>query len=217
MSDLIQTAQRRYTCKAFDPSKKIPREQIEQLKTLLQFSPSSVNSQPWHFIVASSDAGKAQVAKGTDNFAANQAKILNASHVIVLCTKQEIGDEHLLHVLEQEAADGRVADEAGKAAVHQGRQFFVNMHRFELKDAQHWMEKQTYLALGTLLLGAATFGIDATPIEGFDVTALNQALQLREKGLNASVIVALGYRDDSDFNAKLPKSRLPQAEIISEI
>lgn len=217
MSELIKAVQRRYTCKAYNPNKKIPADHIEQLKTLLQFSPSSVNSQPWHFILAASDAGKAKVTQGTVNFAANTAKILNASHVLVLCTRQEISEPHLLRILEQETADGRITDADNKAAMHQGRQFFVNMHRFELKDAQHWMEKQTYLALGTLLLGAASLGIDATPIEGFDVTALNQALGLREQGYNASVIVALGYRDDSDFNAKLPKSRLPQAEIISEI
>ncbi len=217
MSELIKAVQSRYTCKAYNPEKKIPAEHIEQLKTLLQFSPSSVNSQPWHFIVAASDAGKAKVAEGTANFAFNTDKILKASHVIVLCTRQELSEQHLLQVLAQEAADGRVTDEKSKAAMHQGRQFFVNMHRFELKDAQHWMEKQTYLALGTLLLGAASLGIDATPIEGFDVTALNQALGLREQGYNASVIVALGYRDDSDFNAKLPKSRLPQSDVISEI
>ena len=38
------------------------------------------------------------------------------------------------------------------------------------------------LALGTLLLGAATLGIDATPIEGFDPQALDQELALNEKG-----------------------------------
>ncbi|MDI5829656.1 isocitrate/isopropylmalate family dehydrogenase, partial [Salmonella enterica subsp. enterica serovar Kentucky] len=33
------------------------------VKTLLQYSPSSTNSQPWHFIVASTEEGKARVAK----------------------------------------------------------------------------------------------------------------------------------------------------------
>jgi nitroreductase/dihydropteridine reductase len=37
-----------HTCKAYDPSRKIPSGQIEQLRTLLSDSPSSMNSQPWH-------------------------------------------------------------------------------------------------------------------------------------------------------------------------
>jgi nitroreductase/dihydropteridine reductase len=79
------------------------------------------------------------------------------------------------------------------------------------------MEKQVYLALGTLLLGAAALEIDACPIEGFDVKLLNDALDLRAQGLSAVVVVALGYRAADDFNAALPKSRLPMDEVLSEI
>ncbi|QSX33069.1 oxygen-insensitive NAD(P)H nitroreductase [Shewanella avicenniae] len=217
MSVLSEIAQRRYTSKAFDATQKIPQEKIEQLKTLLQFSPSSVNSQPWHFVITASDAGKATIAEATANFPFNTAKIQNASHVIVLCTRNQFSDEHLQRLLQQEEADGRIPDEAARAALHNGREFFVNMHRFELKDVQHWMEKQTYIALGNLLLGAGMLEVGATPIEGFDASVLNKVLGLREQGFTASVIVALGYSDASDFNAKLPKSRLPQTELFSEI
>lgn len=56
--DIVSVALKRYSTKAFDPTKKLTAEQAEKLKTLLQFSPSSTNSQPWHFIVASTDEGK---------------------------------------------------------------------------------------------------------------------------------------------------------------
>ncbi|MBT1443740.1 oxygen-insensitive NAD(P)H nitroreductase [Shewanella sp. JM162201] len=215
MQELAQLVRRRHTCKAFDPNRKISPEQVETLKTLLQFSPSSTNSQPWHFVLAGTEQGKATIARSTEQFGFNTPKILNASHVLVLCTKAQMDEAHLLRVLEQEQADGRFADEQAKQNQHNGRSFFVNMHRFELKDAQQWMEKQIYLALGTVLLGAAAMEIDACPIEGFDATVLNRELGLREKGLCASVVVALGYRSDADFNANMPKSRLPQDEIFT--
>ncbi|TXC43693.1 nitroreductase family protein, partial [Salmonella enterica] len=41
----------RYSTKAFDPSKKLTAEEADKIKTLLLYSPSSTNSQPWHFIV----------------------------------------------------------------------------------------------------------------------------------------------------------------------
>ncbi|GAB1040327.1 oxygen-insensitive NAD(P)H nitroreductase [Shewanella algae] len=217
MTDLTYLAKKRYTTKAFDPNKKIPQDKIEDLQSLLQFSPSSVNSQPWHFVLAVTDEGKAKIAESTADYGFNTPKILNASHVVVLCTRNNMDEAHLLRLLEQEDADGRFADENAKKGQHNGRSFFTNMHKFELKDLQHWMEKQTYLALGTLLLGASVLDIDATPIEGFDATKLNQVLGLREQGFTASVVVALGYHDESDFNAKLPKSRLPQEELFTKI
>ena len=61
--DIVSVALKRYSTKAFDATKKLTASEAEQLKTLLQYSPSSTNSQPWHFIVASTDEGKARVAK----------------------------------------------------------------------------------------------------------------------------------------------------------
>ena len=67
--DIISVALKRHSTKAFDASKKLTPEQAEQIKTLLQYSPSSTNSQPWHFIVASTEEGKARVAKSAaDNY-----------------------------------------------------------------------------------------------------------------------------------------------------
>ncbi|WP_029846631.1 nitroreductase family protein, partial [Vibrio parahaemolyticus] len=107
--------------------------------------------------------------------------------------------------------------EEAKAAVRGGRSYFVNMHRFDLKDANHWMEKQVYLNVGTLLLGASTLEIDAVPIEGFDPKVLDEEFGLREKGYTSVVIVPLGYHAEDDFNAKTPKSRWDAETVFTEI
>jgi nitroreductase/dihydropteridine reductase len=217
--DIARIALNRHTCKAYDPARKIPADQVEQLKTLLRYSPSSINLQPWHFIIASSEAGKARVAKAASQgvYASNGPKILNASHVVVFCVRTTLDEIHLASLLAQEDADGRYPTPESKAAQSKGRSFYTGLHRFDYKDTQHWMEKQVYLALGTLLLGAAALEIDATPIEGFDMRILNEELGLREQGLTSVVIAALGYRGADDFNAKLPKSRFPMERVIEEI
>ena len=56
--DSLNTAKTRYTTKAYDASKKIPKEQFEKLLEILRFSPSSVNIQPWHFLIAETDEAK---------------------------------------------------------------------------------------------------------------------------------------------------------------
>jgi nitroreductase/dihydropteridine reductase len=213
---LVSLAKSRYTTKSYDATRKIPQASIDVLLDQLRHSPSSVNSQPWHFIIAADEQGKSRVAKGAQGgFAYNEAKILNASHVIVLCTRTEMPDEHLEAVVAQEDLDGRFHNAEAKVGQDKLRRGYVDLHRYDLKDVQHWMEKQTYLALGTLLLGAASLGLDATPMEGFDARKLDEELGLREQGFTSLVIVSLGYRSETDFNAKLPKSRLSTESVFT--
>ncbi|WP_255504415.1 oxygen-insensitive NAD(P)H nitroreductase [Mesonia sp. HuA40] len=201
----------RYATKSFDENKKISAEDEEQLKNLLRMSASSINSQPWHFVIAKTDAGKERMAKGTAGFFSfNAAKVKQASHVILFCAKTDIDHGYLEQVTEKEDADGRFANSDLKAQKLGAKKLFTDIHRFDLKDAQHWMEKQVYLNLGSFLLGAASLGIDAVPMEGIDMKALDEEFGLREQGYTALVMVGLGYRAQDDFNAALPKSRLSE-------
>jgi nitroreductase/dihydropteridine reductase len=71
----------RYTTKAYDPHKKISAELMTQLQTLLRFTPSSTNSQPWHFVIVASDEGKANITRATTGpYGGNEVKVRNASH-----------------------------------------------------------------------------------------------------------------------------------------
>jgi nitroreductase/dihydropteridine reductase len=214
--NIAHIATSRYTTKPYDPNKRIDAALMEQLKTLLRYAPSSTNSQPWHFVIAENDEAKTRIARATVGpYASNEPKVLNASHVVVLCVHKELDDTHLRRLLEQEEKDGRIKTREERETVRRIRGFYVNMHRDELHDTPHWMEKQVYLALGELLIGAAVLGIDATPIEGFDRTILDDALGLSDRGLKSVVLAALGYRSADDFNAALPKSRLPADEILT--
>ncbi|CAM3657636.1 oxygen-insensitive NAD(P)H nitroreductase [Bordetella sputigena] len=216
--ETLTAIQDRYTTKAYDPARRIPQSRIEQLLEGLRLSPSSVNSQPWHFIVAGDDAGKARIAKAAQGtFSYNAPKIMDASHVIVFAARTDMTTRHMDAILEQEERDGRFSLEGAKEGQRRGRQSFVDIHRYEQKDLQHWMEKQVYLALGTLMLAAATLGIDTTPMEGFDFRLLDAELGLRERGYSSVVLLSLGYHAETDFNVRLPKSRLPRAEVMTFI
>lgn len=215
ITELVRT---RHTCKAFDPSRKIPAQLIEQLRDVLRHSPSSVNSQPWHFVLAGTEAGKARIATATQPaFPYNEQKILKASHVVVLCSRVDLDDAYLATLLAREEEDGRIRTAEARTAQCNTRNHYVNLHRYDRKDLQHWMEKQVFIALGSLLLGAAALGIDACPMEGFDPRRLDEELGLRSRGLTSLIVVSLGYRGTDDFNASQHKSRLPEASIFTEI
>jgi nitroreductase / dihydropteridine reductase len=216
--NIVEKAAQRHTVKAFDTSRKVPDEIIAQLRMLLRLAPSSVNSQPWHFVIAATDEGKEKIARAAEaGFQYNAAKIRTASHVVVLATRVAADEAYLETLLAQEERDGRFVNEAARTSGRGARALFTDIHRYNQKDVTQWYEKQTYLALGTLLLGAATLDVGATPMEGFNAEVLDKELSLREKGYSATVIVSLGYSGAEDFNAKLPKSRLPAEVLFTDI
>lgn len=208
-------ALQRHSCKAFDASKKIPDDQMQQLLDVLRLSASSVNSQPWHFFVAHSDDGKKKIASATDpGYSYNTAKIMHASHVVAICARTELQDDYLARLLSQETQDGRLPTAEAQQKQDATRRFYVGLHQ-QAGDICAWTQKQAYLSLGTLLFAASALGIDACPMEGFDGAALDAKLGLTEQGLSSVVLVALGYRSADDFNGGLPKSRLPATDVIT--
>ena len=210
----------RYTTKSFDPTKKISEDKMSAVKALLRMSPSSTNLQPWHFIITESDEGKERMAKGTQGFFKfNEPKVLNASHVILFCSRITADNDYMQHILEVEDKDGRYPNDEAKQMMNGGRNIFADIHKYDLKDLQHWMEKQVYLNIGNFLLGVAALEIDAAPMEGIDVKALDEEFGLRAKGFTAVTAVSIGYRTNEDFNStdKKPKSRLPESELFTII
>jgi nitroreductase/dihydropteridine reductase len=214
--DIVTAAKKRYSTKAYDPTRRVPEETMLQIYEVLRATPSSVNSQPWHFIVASTTQGKARLAKGLQGgYSNNEAKVRDASHVILFCTRVDAEDSYLERLLEQEGRDGRFADDEARGVTAKVRLNFTNRHRYTRKDLPQWYEKQVYIALGNAMLASAALGVDSTPMEGMDSGALDAELGLNEKGLSSLVLLSLGYHADSDFNARLPKSRLPREEVFT--
>lgn len=216
---ITEAANARFSAKVYDTERKISETDMVKLQDLLRLSPSSVNLQPWYFVIAQTPEGKARVAKSTDEaFPFNSSKITDASHVVVFASLIDTDDAHLSRLLNKEAADGRfdANPKEFRADMDRGRRMFIDIHKTQMNDQRAWMDKQTYLNMGQFMLGAAALGIDTTPMEGVDTDVLDQEFGLREKGYSALAVVSLGYHAESDFNANLPKSRL-NAEDIMEI
>lgn len=215
MKFVADISKRRYTCKAYNPDKKIPQEAMAQLYDVLRNSPSSVNSQPWHFIIAETDTAKDQILPAFFEF--NQPRVKNASHIVIFLSRNELPSEFLTKIVDQEDEDLRFPKDGMKQANDDGRRFFVGLNSQSEADLHHWQNKQVYIALGNLLLAAAALDIDSTPIEGFDPQKLEEILELKAKGYRSVVVASLGYRSDEDFNAQLNKSRLPFDDIFTII
>ena len=186
----------KHLTRAFDSSKTIPEETLQQLLRFLRSAPTSTNIQPNHFYVLATDEGKERLAANLgERFQDNSEKILNASHTIILTTRADLPDSHIEEVFDKETADGRFPDPAKRALWQSMTRDFLNLRNYGYKDLNHWMEKQTYMALGMTMMAAAELGVDATPLEGFDPTSVDKAFKIRETGHTTTVLLALGYPD----------------------
>lgn len=213
--DVMTASERRFTAKKYDDNRRLDDATVAKVEALLREAPSSVNSQPWHYVIAGSSEGRDLVARAADEkYSMNSNKLRKSSHVVVFCVRDDMDEAHMQALIEKEDADGRFTDDDARQAMAQGRSFFVDLYRPRMKE---WMARQVYLSLGYTMLGVAALGLDSTPIEGIDFDRLDELLNLREKGLRSLVALSIGYHDDSDFNAKLPKSRLSAEHVITHI
>lgn len=212
--DLFELSSRRFTTKHYDSTRKISNSDIEKLKEILRLTPSAVNSQPWHFIIGSSDKAKQLIRPAIAGF--NWPRTDDCSHFVVLCVKENLDETHLDAVTAQEDADGRFPNEAIKHEGDAKRKEYVSMKR-DRGQLRAWTTHQVYIAMASLLYGAASLGIQSTAIEGYSPNKLDEILELREKGLRSVAIVTLGYGSPNDSNATRQKSRLPADAIFSEL
>ena len=105
MTDMLDIVRQRYTTKHYDETKRISDEDFAKLAEVLRLSPSSVNSQPWHWFVADTDEAKAKILPAILDF--NRERVTKASHVVVFAVHEDLTDDYLKALLAQEVADGR--------------------------------------------------------------------------------------------------------------
>ena len=74
----------RYTTKKYDATRKVSQDDLDVLFEAMRLSASSINSQPWRFVVIESDAAKARMHKTFANkHQYNQPHVFDSSHIIL--------------------------------------------------------------------------------------------------------------------------------------
>ncbi|MBJ7551646.1 nitroreductase family protein [Marinomonas ostreistagni] len=212
---IIEDLSKRYTTKHYDANKRIPAAELEVIYEALRLSASSINSQPWKFVVIESDEAKQRFHNTFANkFQFNQKHAKTASHIILFAHKTHYKRDDYAKVVDQGIADGRTAPEQREQAF--GAFAFAELNTDEQGNTAAWTKAQTYLALGNTMHTLARLGIDSTPMEGVDPELIGELFADELAGYQCDVALAMGYRDDAaDYNAPLPKSRLSREQVIT--
>lgn len=199
----------------FDPTRTIPAETLQQLLKFLRSTPTSTNIQPNHFYVLATDEAKKRLADNLgERFQDNGEKVMNSSHTIIVTTRADLPESHVEAVFSKERADGRFPDPAKQELWESMTRDFLNLRNYGYKDVNHWMEKQTYMALGLTMMAAAELGVEAMPLEGFDPASVDKVFKIRETGHSTTVLLALGYPDPEKHYSN-PISRFDSDELFT--
>ncbi len=213
---IIEDLNRRYTTKKYDATKRISPDDMAIIKEALRLSPSSVNSQPWKFIVIESDEAKQRFHDTFVNkFQINQKHAKEASHIILFAYNPHFTIEQYKKRVDAEVNSGHLPAEKYDEMLGKGT-FFIELNTDETGFNGIWTKAQTYLALGNVLHSVARLGIDATPMEGIDSELIGEIFKKELGGYVCDVALALGYHlEGGDYNHGLPKARLSQENIIT--
>lgn len=210
MNSYIEDLQWRYATKKFDASKKVSEKDLETLLEAVQLTASSYGLQPYHVFVITDIA----LRKKLQPVSWGQTQIVDSTYLIVLANKSEVDAEWIDAYLKNVSETRSIPLEA----LSEYREMMHgNLLNLSTAEKSKWSAKQTYIALGNLLSAAASLKIDTTPMEGFDSGAYNELLGLTEKGLNACVVAAIGYRSDDDLSQNYAKVRQSKKELFTHI
>jgi nitroreductase len=205
---LQQALEWRYATKVFDATKKLSDADLNDLLTSLQMAPSSFGLQPWKFFVITNP----ELREKLKAVSWNQSQVTDASHLIVLARQTDMTATHIQTYIDDIKNTRGIPAESLEGYKQMMSGFIA---KFTPEERASWMEKQIYIALGFLMLAAATKGIDACPMEGFDAKAYDDILGLNAQGYTTTVLCPVGYRSQNDTYATLKKVRYPLSQVVS--
>lgn len=206
-NQFIETMKFRHACKEFDSSKKISQSDFNDILEIGRLSPSSFGFEPWKFAVVQNQQLREKIK--TFSWGA-QGQLPTASHFVIILARKAKGMKYDSDYIDHMFKEIKQLPEDIEKLY---RGFYENFQKndFKLLESERtlfdWACKQTYIALGNMMSGAASMGIDSCPIEGFDTEAMEAFLKddlgIDTAEFGTSVMVAFGYRKDAPKRAKV--------------
>lgn len=209
--NIVSKLKWRYATKKFDATKKLSTEQLNALLEAANLTATSVGLQPIRLVVVENPALRAQILP----HAWGQNQVVDASHLLVLCT---VLPETLPTHVEEYIA--RAAETRGVPV--ESLDGFKGMITGVISsksaaEQRVWAEKQAYIALGQIMTVAAELEIDSCPMEGFIPAKVDEVLDLGAKGLASVLMLPVGFRAEDDKYAASPKVRLELDQFVQTI
>ena len=208
--ELLDKLNWRYATKVMN-GQKIPQEKIDNIIEAISLAPTSSGLQPFEVYVITNQEVKDKIKP----IAWNQSVVSDCSHLLVFAAWDTYTEERINKMFD-------LVNEV-RGFKNEGWENYRQMllKGYPPRDPEinfNHAAKQAYIAFSQAITAAAFEQVDATPMEGFDANALDEILNLKEKGLRSCVLLPLGFRDpENDWLVNLKKVRKSRENLITEV
>ena len=208
--ELLDKLNWRYATKAMN-GQKVSKEKIDNIIEAISLAPTSSGLQPFEVYVITNQEVKDKIKP----IAWNQSVVSDCSHLLVFAAWDTYTTERINKMFD-------LVNEI-RGFKNEGWENYRQMllKGYPPRDPEvnfNHAAKQAYIAFSQAITAAAFEKVDATPMEGFDANAVDEILNLREKGLRSCVLLPLGYRDtENDWLVSLKKVRKHREDLITEV
>lgn len=143
--------------------------------------------------------------------------MLDASHVVVFCAKTAMDDAWLKLVVDQKMPMAALPRRKRKPrTIKVASSSPICTVKICMMMRSGWQNR--FISTSVTSCSAWRRWVwTRYSIEGFDAAILDAEFGLKEKGYTSLVVVPVGHHSVEDFNATLPKSRLPQNITLTEV
>ena len=201
----------RHAVKAYDPTKKVSKENIDKIVEAARLAPTSSGLQPFQVIVIENQEVKNKLTKG----ALNPECMADCSHVIIFAAWDRYTEERIDKVYDFTTDERGLP--RGRFGSYTDKLKSIYLQQSADENFAH-TARQTYIALGLALAQAAELRVDTTPVEGFDNAVIDEVLELRKLGLRSVSLMYVGYANtEKDWVATMKKVRVPKNEFVIEV
>lgn len=207
---LLDSLKWRYATKKMN-GKTVPQEKVDNIVEASYLAPTSSGLQPFRIIEITDQSLKEKIKP----IAYDQSQITDGSHILVFAAWDNYTVERIDKVFNNTASERGLPTAAFDD--YKNRLYNQYLERPAKENFEH-AARQAYIGFGMAIAAAAEQRVDATPMEGFDNSALDELLGLSQQGLKSVTILVLGYRDtENDWLVNLKKVRTPKNEFLIEI
>ena len=193
-NDFSDIVYNRRSIRKFDTSVKIPREEMLEILDKTVTAPSSVNMQPWRFVVVDSEEGKDKLKP----FVSYNAIQNETSSAMVLIFADLKSQERAEEIHGKAVTQGKMPEEVKEKQLSSIVPMYENAPFEVMNEIVHI---DSSLAAMQLMLVARSYGYDTNAIGGYKKDGLAKAFGLDEDRHVPILIIALGKADEEGFES----------------
>ncbi|QPS70380.1 nitroreductase family protein [Lactococcus garvieae] len=194
----------RKSVRVYDETYKISHEEMLEMIQEATTAPSSVNMQPWRFVVVESDEEKEKL-KPLIRFNTRQNETSSAMVLIfgdMLC--YELGEE----IYNQAVEEGKMPPEVRDQQLETIIPYYQSFTKEVMNDV---VKVDSSLAAMQFMLIARAHGYETNPIGGFESDQLAEAFGLDEKRYVPVIILSVGKAKETGYESvRLPAEKITE-------